>query len=898
MDYEHKKLKILDLKKRVQSIAESERIVKTIVDTLKHIGYQRVRYYNIISDSNLREVLIVGRYSRGMNKAKGFYGFCFHERDKDYLRELMHSKEPILWTGKETLLRNRRRQWEKELDLRNEQFIDVPLVIGDDLFGLISVDNKGQKDSLTKHDVSLLNDLASFASVAIQNARSLENILILNEIGAEAMKRQLDKGLLRFIVKTICRRLNAGMSSIFLYDEHEDKLIRRETYIDGCSDGQLKKLFEEKYSPGENLTGYAYKYGKAINAFELSDFEKGSGIKVNWKNVEKYQNFTFKATGKKIAIRNAILAPLIVQNKKIGVIRVANNLGGKVPFPNCDINLLEILANQIALIIHNAISFQSSENLSKRLAMLSEANDEMLSALQRDCTPRERLDLIVKYASKIMEAENTALFLVKKKKTKRFLHLMTEHGNPFRDPAEKIELEIRSGSRTGLTGHAAKYGRPIRLFDRKRINHWAVRQQKSTRSHLKSEKCISFLATPLRRKNDLIGLLKSENKYRTEDSRRQLIPFSEEDVTLSQIFANKMVLCLDLVERQKFLDSLVQEIAEPFVAVDRNGNVQKFNQMAEKLLGWKEREILGKPVVRLHKDKASAKSLMEKLRKSKGRKVRDVRILCKHKNGELIPISLSAALLLDETGERIGSIGVFRDMRELKRREEEERMATFGTITAGIAHEIRSVLQTIKIQAERASKSSKGGRTTTEEMLRFSRKVQEQIVEGHKILDWREFLRSSHELERTRVNLSKMISLALNKLSNKLAAREIMVRRRISSSVFVLADQMAISLIFRNILANAINSMKKRGVIEVRAKQSKREVEVHFRDSGRGIPKRNVAKIFNPFFTTIRRKRSMGLGLFFSKYLAQRMGGDVYLEETSQQGSTFVVKLKKANQKR
>lgn len=892
MEHEAKQLKILALKKRIQTTLESKKIIQMLVGSLTHMGYRRVRYYDLIYDPKFTQVVMVGRYSSGMNDRDGFYGYRISESDKNYLTSLIRTKQAQLIVGREVLFRNPGSQWVKKLGLTNEAFIDVPLVVGDELIGLISVDNRGGDTPLSQADSVLLNDLASFASIAIYNARSREDFSILSEIGSESIRRQLNKDLLKYIVKTICRRLNALGCSVFLYDKDKRKLIRKETYIKGCTEHQLKSLFGEEYESGQNLTGYAYKYRKALNVTDFSHFERKTGIKFNRQNVIKYQNFVRRMTGKKVAIRNAIFAPLIVQNEKIGVVRAVNNLEGRIPFPNSDLNLIELLANLIGLIINNALSFQSINNLSKRVTLLSEVNDRLLQASQAGTEP-QRLELIVKYASEIMEAENTALFLVKKKKKKKYLKLMTEYGNPNPDSDGKAELEITSRPGTGLTGHAAHYGRPICLFGDKLISHWAVRDRKSTRPYLWSKKCVSFLSAPLRRNGELIGLLKSENKYRDDGSKRQHIPFSKEDVIVSQIFANKIVLCLDVGERQRFLDSLIQQIAEPFIALDENGKILIFNQMAQDLLDWKAKDVRGKSVVRLYKDKATAKKVMRTLHKSEDNKVHDLNIECRNRSGDLIPISLSATLLLDEIGRRSGSIGVFRDLRKLRKREEESRMAIFAEITRGIAHEITDVLQTIKVDAELIGEVLVRKELDLDAVIDFSKRVLGQAVEGHRILGWMKHLRSSHEIERRRVNLNKALSMVLSQLKDKIDGKQINVRPIINKSIFVPADRFVVMLIFRNLLTNALESMRRRGTVVISARQEKEQVRVSFRDTGRGVSTNMVNRIFQPFSTTKKTTESWGLGLFFCKFLAQMMGGDVYLKETGHHGSTFVVSLNK-----
>jgi len=160
----------------------------------------------------------------------------------------------------------------------------------------------------------------------------------------------------------------------------------------------------------------------------------------------------------------------------------------------------------------------------------------------------------------------------------------------------------------------------------------------------------------------------------------------------------------DIREANEFLNRLIESSIDGIIVTDMKGDILIFNSGAEQLLGYKSEEVIGKMNIREIYPPGIAKSVMEKMRSSEYGglgKLSSFRILHRNKMGELIDGNLSAAIIYDETGKEVASVGIFSDLREqlLMERElqeaqyrlsEAEKLAALGRLTSQIAHELNN----------------------------------------------------------------------------------------------------------------------------------------------------------------------------------------------------------------
>ena len=94
-----------------------------------------------------------------------------------------------------------------------------------------------------------------------------------------------------------------------------------------------------------------------------------------------------------------------------------------------------------------------------------------------------------------------------------------------------------------------------------------------------------------------------------------------------------------------------------------------------------------------------------------------------------------------------------------------------------------------------------------------------------------------------------------------------------------------------NLVSNAIDAIGKNGLIEIKSRKSGPEIHIEVSDSGPGIPEEMQKRIFDPFFTTKQTGKGVGLGLWITHNIVEKMGGSISVKSRVGQGTTFTVRI-------
>ncbi|MDY6863446.1 MAG: PAS domain S-box protein [Thermodesulfobacteriota bacterium] len=377
---------------------------------------------------------------------------------------------------------------------------------------------------------------------------------------------------------------------------------------------------------------------------------------------------------------------------------------------------------------------------------------------------------------------------------------------------------------------------------------------------------------------------------------------------------------IDISERKKienelrhandFFYNLIESSVDGIIAADIKGNIIIFNKSAEELLGSKSEEVIGKVRITEIYPPGMAHNIMKKIRSNeyggKGR-LKSIKVTVINKNGEDIPISLSGAMLYDN-GREIASVGIFTDLREKLKMEEElkqsqaqllhsEKMSSLGKLSASVVHEINNpltgiltyiklMLRTINDNSFSASdiksfvkylnlmeaETSRCGKIVSN-LLAFSRqtKLEIQDLDINTVLD-RILLLSEHQIILQNIKIKKLLKPDLPKISGDFGKLE---------------------QTFLDIIFNAIEAMPDGGVLTIKTlyKTGNKYLELKISDTGKGIPKDNLPVIFDPFFTTKKEGKGVGLGLSVVYGIIKDHRGVIEVKSEVNKGSTFIIKL-------
>ncbi|TAK07415.1 MAG: two-component sensor histidine kinase [Candidatus Manganitrophaceae bacterium] len=232
---------------------------------------------------------------------------------------------------------------------------------------------------------------------------------------------------------------------------------------------------------------------------------------------------------------------------------------------------------------------------------------------------------------------------------------------------------------------------------------------------------------------------------------------------------------------------------------------------------------------------------------------------------------------------------VRRAARVIRRQQEQlvesETMAAIGEMASAVAHGIRNPLASIRSSAEVALEEAPPFRATAEEI----------IHETDRIEDWiRELLAYSKPPSGTPapIRMNELIQSTLDSLDREMKKKNVKSTLALdASSPLVHADEALLRHVLISLIANALDAMPQGGelVVTSRAEKEVGRVEISIGDTGTGIPKEQITKVFKPFYTT--KPKGMGVGLSLAKRIIERHGGTLRLESEPGAGTTVFLHI-------
>ncbi|MBW2078305.1 MAG: PAS domain S-box protein [Deltaproteobacteria bacterium] len=343
-----------------------------------------------------------------------------------------------------------------------------------------------------------------------------------------------------------------------------------------------------------------------------------------------------------------------------------------------------------------------------------------------------------------------------------------------------------------------------------------------------------------------------------------------------------------LTRIKAFSDTVVENMPIGLLTLDREGRVTSFNQTAEAVLGRSSGEVVGKKAHEILPEQLWA--LIDE-RKSKHDIIeRDVD--CALGGGNIVPLEASVSSLFGDNGESLGEVLLFRDLtevQELKREvERNRRLASIGRLAAGIAHEIRNPLSSIKGFAtyfrERyrdVPEDQKTAEIMIQEVERLNRVIGQLL----------EFARPM-KLNKKEANIHEVITYSLKMVQKQAQDRGIAISTNLSPEIVdVSIDTDRISQVLLNLYLNAIEAMDQGGVLHIDSSLDEESgtVTIVVSDTGAGIKREDLAHVFDPYFTT--KQSGTGLGLAIVHRIIEAHRGEVRIESEPGTGTRVTIVL-------
>lgn len=337
-----------------------------------------------------------------------------------------------------------------------------------------------------------------------------------------------------------------------------------------------------------------------------------------------------------------------------------------------------------------------------------------------------------------------------------------------------------------------------------------------------------------------------------------------------------------LQDIEAYTGTIFGQMPVGLIATETDGTIHQTNASARRILN--DHEGLTGKIERLSRFSA----VFQATRETRAAVERE--ILCELGAGRSVPLWLNASPILDADGRISGYVFLFTDMSAIKQLEEQvrrsERMAALGRMAAGIAHEIRNPLSSIKGfatilagQVEGDESAGKIARVMQQEVERLNRAVTELL----------EFARPM-EISKQKQSLRELIRHVQRLVQDDARQRDIEILVEVEpAELEITVDPDRFAQILLNLELNALQAMQHSGRLHIRGSGNADRVTVTVTDTGPGIAPEHLPHIFDPYFTT--KAHGVGLGLAVVNKLVEAHGGDIEATSRAGQGTRFTLQF-------
>jgi two-component system sensor histidine kinase PilS (NtrC family) len=346
----------------------------------------------------------------------------------------------------------------------------------------------------------------------------------------------------------------------------------------------------------------------------------------------------------------------------------------------------------------------------------------------------------------------------------------------------------------------------------------------------------------------------------------------------------------DLADYRLFNDRIIESMRSGLVTTDLAGNIITFNRAAEEITSYKAYDVRGENVYRIFGDiEKQIEVGLESIR-TRSRLPR-FDIGCRTADGREIHLGFSVAPLIDEANNSRGYVLTFQDLTEVMELEREvrrqERLAALGKMAAGLAHEIRNPLASMRGSVQvLASELS----LSTDQLQLMDIVLRESDRLNRIVSDFLTYARPP-KMERSVIELGGLVSetAALLRNSSELRPDHHIIEEHPSEAVLYNGDPNQIRQILWNLARNAIQAMPFGGDLRIKLDaRPDSEVSITFSDTGQGMSREQKERLFEPFNSS---SGGTGLGMAIVYQLVRDHSGRIIVESEAGKGTSISIKL-------
>ncbi len=357
---------------------------------------------------------------------------------------------------------------------------------------------------------------------------------------------------------------------------------------------------------------------------------------------------------------------------------------------------------------------------------------------------------------------------------------------------------------------------------------------------------------------------------------------------------------------KEFSENIVESINVGILAVDLNDRVESWNTQIERLTGIARETALGHRLAELFPAELSKE--FDQVRGQTG--VHNIYKFVLHGPAGLASgnangngngkangsgahtLNLAIAPLVAKDLQQIGRLIIFDDVTDRDELERQlvqaDKLSSIGLLAAGVAHEVNTPLAVISTYAQMLAKQI----SEDEQKSKLLDKIAKQTFRASEIVNSLLNFSRTSTTEFVELDLGKVIQETLNLVEHQLRKSAIEVKLDTETAMPpVKGNAGKLQQVFLNLFLNARDAMEAGGTLAIHAWSEDGFARIDVSDSGEGIQPENLARIYDPFFTTKAARKGTGLGLSVTYGIVREHGGTIEVESRLGAGSRFRVEL-------
>ncbi|MBI5177996.1 MAG: PAS domain S-box protein [Nitrospinae bacterium] len=735
--------------------------------------------------------------------------------------------------------------------------------------------------------------------------RTVLALRILSECNAALISIAGEKELLEAVCKSLVETGGYLLAWVGLVAEDEVKSVRPAASA-GKDEGYLDVINISLADPerSKGPTGVALKTGIASKVDDIATDERF----VPWRDEALKRGY-----------RSSVALPMEYGGKVMGALNIyaarpyAFSVGEIAPFQE--------LANDLAFGL-NRLKERKEKELADKALVERLRMEQMVVELSRLFASSSEVDLnrMLEVIGKGVNANRAYIFRLRESGT------VMDNTHEWCKPGTEPQIENLQGLEASvIPWWMAKlnWNEDIVISDVDTLSDEASAEK----AILQPQHIKSLIVVPVNnRENRLTGFMgfddtENRREWRPEDSRLLRIAAEMLSVHFARTESEKL-----LRESELRFRSVTETATDAIISADHEQRIITWNPGATRIFGYTEEEMLGTPLPNLIPDLFSPKHVAGVVEREKNGSFNKRHLIAqivelngKNKAGDLFRAEVSISSW--EVGSKKYYSLIIRDVTRRKKQEEElkrsneelkravatieqsqmlllrsEKLASVGTLSAGVAHEILNPLNIIGTitQLMLMEEKRKAEKENLEEIM-------VQIQRAAKITNNLKLFARQRKMEIKPVDINAMFDHTIALLEHDLNLDNITVERDFTPGLpMVSADEDQLTQVALNLLTNSRDAMKlrRKGTITITTSPAADGgVDIRFCDTGPGIPKEIIGKIFDPFFTTKEPGKGTGLGLSVTYRIIEEHNGSIRVESLEGVGTCFIIHLPKGGEK-